>query len=508
MIYKMQSGEDFAIQTKGGGKIIAPNVVTEPQFDQTAAYAVDAKVWYGNVQYVCTTATTAPDEGEFNQTPEEDTDHWLELGAEEVMMASATGILPFSDKKNYSKTAVVMHDGYVWVCSAAHTAGQWNEEHFTKIPLLVNRAINPSTNIAIGEATISNSNGSVGIGFSVIEGNGNVAIGKDATVKTYNAVQLGTGENKEPKSLKFRGTKVVGGDGKIPTSSLRDTFALESVPNREIAASTAYAVGDVLRDGGGLGDPGKAYRCKEPYTSAANPVSPSSDTTHWEEVPVLKATDERFAGMRGKLDLNVYKSVPAGWTFTALPEGSVNPYSSLFPEWDGSSGRWMLYERGTLVGMSGASTQEATDIVFLLMNYPQVQIHAVYSEGGVTQTGNTLAAAPAYNGQNHEFLDAAVNGSAIYGFTAVGAHRWTASRRCIVYLRASHNSDTNKSKLYVHVNNANAGATDYSSMVFKQQFAKNVCAVVPIFLNAGDSLDIQIADYALEQLDYSVFYTD
>ena len=58
-------------------------------------------------------------------------------------------------------------------------------------------------------------------------------------------------------------------------------LAVESVPTRTIAASTAYAVGDIL------GDSGKAYRCISAYTSAVTPVAPSSDTTHWEEIPVL-----------------------------------------------------------------------------------------------------------------------------------------------------------------------------------------------------------------------------
>lgn len=58
-------------------------------------------------------------------------------------------------------------------------------------------------------------------------------------------------------------------------------FALEEVPNRAIAASTAYAVGDLL------GDAGRAYRCVLAYTSAATPVAPSSDSGHWKEVPVL-----------------------------------------------------------------------------------------------------------------------------------------------------------------------------------------------------------------------------
>lgn len=58
-------------------------------------------------------------------------------------------------------------------------------------------------------------------------------------------------------------------------------LAVETVPTRTIEASTAYAVGDLL------GDSGKAYRCISAYTSAATPVAPSSDTTHWTEIPTL-----------------------------------------------------------------------------------------------------------------------------------------------------------------------------------------------------------------------------
>ena len=59
-------------------------------------------------------------------------------------------------------------------------------------------------------------------------------------------------------------------------------LAVESVPTRTIAANKAYAIGDIL------GDSGKAYRCKSAYTSASSsPTAPSSDTTNWEEIPVL-----------------------------------------------------------------------------------------------------------------------------------------------------------------------------------------------------------------------------
>ena len=94
--------------------------------------------------------------------------------------------------------------------------------------------------------------------------------GKDPTVP-------GTNLNPDPSS----------GWTFTPYSSIfHDTpyahIALEEVPTRTISANYSYAVGDLL------GDDGKAYRCKEAYTSAAsNPTAPHSDTTHWEEIPVL-----------------------------------------------------------------------------------------------------------------------------------------------------------------------------------------------------------------------------
>lgn len=97
MTYKMRSGEDFAVQTKGGGRIIVPNVVAEPQFDQTAAYAEYAKVWYGNVQYVCKSATTAPEEGQSNPIPGEDSAHWTEIPVEEMAKKSEVVKIPVYD---------------------------------------------------------------------------------------------------------------------------------------------------------------------------------------------------------------------------------------------------------------------------------------------------------------------------------------------------------------------------------------------------------------------------
>ena len=111
-----------------------------------------------------------------------------------------------------------------------------------------------------------------------------------------------------------------------------------------------------------------------------------------------------------------------------------------------------------------------------------------------------------YNGENHEFLDANNAESAINGFTTTGVHSWTASRGCIVYLRALNSADT-KPVLYVHVNNEEASTDNYSSMLFKQTLAKDDGIVTPIFLNAGDSLDIRLTG-SISQLNYSVFYTD
>lgn len=144
-----------------------------------------------------------------------------------------------------------------------------------------------ATNVLIGSGAskVNNVTNAVVIGVNA-SANGSttssaVAIGTEAKAKKTGAIQLGAGENSEEKSLQFRGTKVVGGDGKIPEASLHYVPALESVPEQTIAASTSYAVGAVVVDSG------KAYRCKSAYTSAATPESPSVDTAHWTEVPVL-----------------------------------------------------------------------------------------------------------------------------------------------------------------------------------------------------------------------------
>lgn len=93
MDFKLSQNEDFNIQTKGGGRVIVPNVVAEPQFNPTSAYAVDEKVWYGAVQYICTTATTEPAEGQSNPTPEEDSAHWAALPVEEMAKKSEVDTL-------------------------------------------------------------------------------------------------------------------------------------------------------------------------------------------------------------------------------------------------------------------------------------------------------------------------------------------------------------------------------------------------------------------------------
>ena len=93
MITKLSQNEDFTIVTKGGGRISVPNVVAEPQFNPTSAYAKDTKVWYGSTSYICTSATTVPEEGHSNPTPEEDSAHWSALTAEEMAKKSEVDTL-------------------------------------------------------------------------------------------------------------------------------------------------------------------------------------------------------------------------------------------------------------------------------------------------------------------------------------------------------------------------------------------------------------------------------
>lgn len=71
-----------------------------------------------------------------------------------------------------------------------------------------------------------------------------MAIGKNAKVyldgSQFGAVQIGEGENREAKSLKFRDTVVVGGDGKIPSANLDVEVAKKSeVPGLSVDSTPA-----------------------------------------------------------------------------------------------------------------------------------------------------------------------------------------------------------------------------------------------------------------------------
>lgn len=53
-------------------------------------------MWYGAVQYICTTATTEPAEGQANPIPEEDSAHWAVLPVEEMAKKSDVDtLMPF-----------------------------------------------------------------------------------------------------------------------------------------------------------------------------------------------------------------------------------------------------------------------------------------------------------------------------------------------------------------------------------------------------------------------------
>ena len=69
-------------------------------------------------------------------------------------------------------------------------------------------------------------------------------------------------------------------------------------------------------------------------------------------------------------------------------------------------------------------------------------------------------------------------------------------------------SGEGKSVVYVHVNDQDAPTDKTSHLLFKHALTDGTGFVVPIYLNAGDSLDIRITDKSLSQLQYSVFYMD
>ena len=80
-----------------------------------------------------------------------------------------------------------------------------------------------------------------------------------------------------------------------PASVLYAKFAIESLPDATIAASTSYDVGSLVKDT----TTNKAYRCKAMYTTGTSPTAPSSDSAHWDEIPVLAqkadAADLRYS---------------------------------------------------------------------------------------------------------------------------------------------------------------------------------------------------------------------
>ena len=153
-------------------------------------------------------------------------------------------------------------------------------------------------------------------GFDVIryyKSNGNVVwsgqftlspkapTGKDPSVQADSDALAGTYSGTD---YRYEVTAVYTPQSLQPNTTPYGHFALESVPTRAIAANTPYAVGDLL------GDSGKAYRCTTAYTSAATPVAPSSDTSHWVEMPVLAQKQDTL-------------------TFDAAPTaGSSNPVTS------------------------------------------------------------------------------------------------------------------------------------------------------------------------------------
>lgn len=136
-------------------------------------------------------------------------------------------------------------------------------------------------------------------------------------------------------------------------------FALEEAPTRAIAASTAYAAGDLLGDGG------KAYRCISAYTSAAAPVAPSSDTTHWAEVPVLKAGLNSSA--TGFAEFDAERDYAIGATVTYKGHAYICKDPHLHSEWNPAHFDEMpvvvsrtAASGGVAVGADAEATNDAT----------------------------------------------------------------------------------------------------------------------------------------------------
>ena len=566
MIYKMQSGEDFAIQTKGGGRIIVPNVVAEPQFNPTSAYAVDAKVWYGSVQYICTTGTTEPEEGQSNPTPEEDTAHWAEIPVEEMAKRSEIPSIPVAPVHELFLNA----RADVWL-----SAGDGDDANDGLAPDRAVKSIARAYAAAKAAVDAQTLDGSRQVVVAVDEGVYAAAMitSELASGIRYSAV----GDRERTLVMPMGGTYGPSGayetamacvNGEHPRVFEMEGFTFTGFNGNHHLAIAQYQSGIVygmtLRRCLITGNSPictKAFVCGTfiDCDITGNTTRPAGNTggdapfggssavyddreryqTRMYSCHVWDNDFSTFQYFANKIEAkqclfeNSFAAVKAihGEHNTMIADRYTNPLippSSTYKKFFAMGAKYFA-----VIASSADSTSDPfyveTDAYVCVQtaNLTEDKVAAdascpsVRSDGspdfgyrdsglGLKKTASSVVKTPVYDGQNHAFLSATnlVPGEDFTTVTTEVLHRWTMPRKGIVYIRLMSNQDSSTVRIGVNVA---AGAVDVDNehcVTVLSNLKDETSAVVPLFLNAGDEVCLSVSSKPLQFVLFSCFYTD
>ena len=351
-------------------------------------------------------------------------------------------------------TAPTVKQKYISLGSLCKGSIVATNELSTEIEKKISNNASGTTNISIGKATISNSSNSIAIGTNsgtTIVGNTSIAIGYDSKVTTYSAVQIGPGTNSTPKSLQFRGTQIVDGNGKIPAAQLSAVF------------------------------------------------SSSPELTDWEITTDNQDLD--LTGAEVRLDTSSSTTYPG----IVVPAISPTTPQTVIPfEIDSSKVDELL--KITVITQYGSketaitATRTRADVSYKLGD----------QSDKLLQPAKNSVTFPKYNGKNHKWLQAyggqtPYSDPEIQNFNEGGEHDWSPGRRCIVYMRL-YNDTGSTQHIQIYVNQR-----DTDHVVIDTQLNQNIGETLPVFLNADDTLmltlsgDSSVTGYVIN---FSVYFVE
>lgn len=268
-----------------------------PAFSTSATYALNELCVYNRVLYRCTTAITTAE----SWTPA----HWTEAKVEDVLAALRTAIAGKEDASNKvtSLTAQSTDTQYpsakcvydalqgvdakpTRIYNEAETDALDDKGQLFKSSMQGNYLTRDGTN------TYTYVGSESGTYYGIAQTKYNYTGSWSYYSKSGILHQAGSSSSLDVSCAKDVNPTIPGSDIApvgtrwtfTPLATTMETtpyahFSLESLPDRTWSAGV-WAVGDLVKYSG------KAYRCKA-ATTASDTTAPSSDTTHWEEIPTL-----------------------------------------------------------------------------------------------------------------------------------------------------------------------------------------------------------------------------